>query len=115
MGNEGTATEAAVDERTAGRIARAEHYLDQHLEDQRRWYDRKASLYKLWSQRLAITVLAAGALTIFVQMFPSEYLKEFWGKFWTCLLSLAVVLAKGSSGSGTSRRPGRATARRRSG
>jgi uncharacterized membrane protein YgcG len=91
MGSEATLAEAAVDERTAGRIARAERYLDEHLEKQRSWYSNKASLYKRWSQWLAVTVLAAGGLTTVVQIVPSEL----WVKLVTAVLGLIVVLAKG--------------------
>jgi Protein of unknown function (DUF4231) len=91
MGNEATLTEAAVDERAAGRIARAKRYLDEHLEGQRGWYGRKASRYKWWSQWLAVTVLAAGGLTTVVQIFPGD----FRVKIVTAALGLIVVLAKG--------------------
>jgi Protein of unknown function (DUF4231) len=92
MGSEGTLTEAAVDERTAGRIARAKRYLDEHLRDQRGWYSKKASGFKRWSQGLAVTVLAAGGLTTVVQAFPGD----FWWKLVTAVLGLIVVLAKGA-------------------
>jgi hypothetical protein len=91
MGSEATVTEAAVDERTAGRIARAKRYLDEHLEKQRGWYSKKASLYKRCSQWLSVTVLAAGGLTTVVQIVPSEL----WVKLVTAVLGLIVVLAKG--------------------
>jgi hypothetical protein len=91
MGNEGTSTEAAVDERTAGRIARAKRYLDEHLQDQRGWYSKKASRFKRWAQWLAVTVLAAGGLTTVVQVVPAEL----WVKLVTAALGLIVVLAKG--------------------
>jgi len=91
MGNEGTSTEAAVDERTAGRIARAKRYLDEHLQDQRGWYSKKASRFKRWAQWLAVTVLAAGGLTTVVQVIPAEL----WVKLVTAALGLIVVLAKG--------------------
>ena len=91
MGNEETVTEPATDERTAGRIARAKRYLDQHLEGQRSWYSKKASRYKRWSQWLAVTVLAAGGLTTLVQILPVG----FSVKLVTAGLGLIVVLAKG--------------------
>jgi hypothetical protein len=91
MGNEATSTEAAVDERAAGRIARAKRYLDEHLEDQRGWYGKKATRYKRWSQWLAVTVLAAGGLTTLVQVVPAD----FRVKLGTAVLGLIVVLAKG--------------------
>jgi Protein of unknown function (DUF4231) len=92
MGTEETLTEAAVDERVAGRIARAKRYLGEDLKDQRGWYSRKASRFKLWSQLLAVTVLAAGGLTTVVQIVPGGL----WVKLVTCLLGLIVVLAKGA-------------------
>jgi hypothetical protein len=91
MGSEGTSTEAAVDERTAGRIARATRYLDKDLQDQRRWYSKKATRSKKWAQWLAVTVLAAGGLTTVVQIVPAEL----WVKLVTAALGLIVVLAKG--------------------
>src|SRR5262245_58216555 len=91
MGSEATLTEAAVDERTAGRIARAKHYLEVQLENQRSWYSKKSSLYKRWSQWLAVTVLAAGGLTTVVQIVPGGLPV----KLGTAVLGLIVVLAKG--------------------
>ncbi len=91
METEATVSATPVDDATARRIARARRYLGEHLEDQRGWYDRKAGRYKRWSQWLAFTVLAAGGLTILVQIFPAD----FWAKIVTCGLSLTVVLAKG--------------------
>ena len=91
MGNEATLTEAAVDERTAGRVARAKRYLGEHLENQRGWYARKAGRYKQWSQWLAFMVLAAGGLTTAAQIIPAN----FPVKLVTGALGLIVVLAKG--------------------
>jgi Protein of unknown function (DUF4231) len=90
METEATLSGAAVDDITANRIARAKRYLDEDLQDQRGWYSMKAARYKRWSQGLAVTVLAAGVLILFVQIVPAV----FWVKIYTAALGLIVVLAK---------------------
>ncbi len=95
MDHEATVPATPVDDATARRIARARQYLGEHLEDQRGWYDRKASRYKRWAQWLAFIVLAAGGLTTLVQIFPAETAPWRWPTIVTCLLGLIVVLAKG--------------------
>ena len=94
MDTEATVPAPPVDDATARRIARARQYLGEHLEDQRGWYDRKASRYKRWAQWLAFIVLAAGGLTTLVQIFPAETAPNV-ATIVTCLLGLIVVLAKG--------------------
>jgi hypothetical protein len=95
MAEGGNDTRAGEDQRTAGRIERARRYLETHLDDQRKWYSDKASKYKRWSQYLAFTVLAAGGLITFIQVFPPEQAWYRWPTIATILLGLVVVLAKG--------------------
>ena len=88
-------TRPGEDERTAARIVRAKRYLETHLDNQRAWYGDRASKYKKRSQYLAFTVLAAGGLITFIQVFRPEEAWYRWPTFATCLLGLVVVLAKG--------------------
>jgi hypothetical protein len=88
-------TRSDEEQRTAARIERAKRYLESHLDNQRKWYCDKASKYKKWSQYLAFTVLAAGGLITFIQVFRPEDAWYRWPTVATCLLGLVVVLAKG--------------------
>jgi hypothetical protein len=95
MAGDGNDTPPGEDEQTAARIRRAKRYLENHLDNQRRWYSERASKYKKWSQYLAFTVLAAGGLITFMQVFRPEEAWYRWPTIATCLLGLVVVLAKG--------------------
>jgi hypothetical protein len=81
---------AKIAEREA-REARAEHYLQEDLKDQRGWYSRNASRFKARAQQLSLAVLAAGALTTFVQAFGTLP----WVPVVTAFLGGLVVLAEG--------------------
>ena len=79
------------------RIARARTYLDEHLEGQQGWYDRKATRNKLWHMRLGLVIIAAGAATAVVQIWsPSPPDSPVhWIAVLTALLGMSVVIAKG--------------------
>ncbi len=81
---------AKVAEREA-RAARAERYLQDDLKDQRGWYGQRASRFKARAQQLSLAVLAAGALTTFVQAFGTLP----WVPVVTAFLGGLVVLAEG--------------------
>jgi len=51
------------------RETRAERYFEQDLKGQREWYGKRASVYKNYSQLLALVVIGAGAATSFLQVF----------------------------------------------
>ncbi len=79
---------------SAKRIKRADEYYDNHLGGQRNWYSNKAASSKKWSQVLSVTVITAGALVSFVQIFAVET-----GALWTTLLTASlgvlITVAKG--------------------
>jgi hypothetical protein len=77
--------------RHARRAARAERYLQEDLKDQRGWYSQRASWFKARAQQLSLAVLAAGALTTFVQAFGNLP----WVPVVTAFLGGLVVLAEG--------------------
>src|SRR5215470_10271115 len=54
------------------RIARADHYFSEDLDDQRGWYDRKASANKESAQRMSLLIILCGALTTFFLMFAGK-------------------------------------------
>ena len=82
---------------TRARITRAEIYFNDHLRDQRGWYDRKASRYKRWHKWLGLVIIAAGAATAVVQLWtPSPPdTPVHWSAAITAILGAMVVLAKG--------------------
>jgi hypothetical protein len=82
---------AAEREARVAREARAECYLQEDLNDQRGWYSRNASRFKARAQQLSLAVLAAGALTTFVQAFGTLP----WVPVVTAFLGGLVVLAEG--------------------
>lgn len=67
----GDEAERTADERLAARVARADRYFDEHLQNQRDWYSKKASAHKGWSQRFSFTVILVGALITFLQVLQS--------------------------------------------
>jgi hypothetical protein len=73
------------------RETRAKRYFEQDLNGQREWYGKRASVYKSYSQLLALVVIGAGAATSFLQVFT--------GKFWvpavTAGFGALVTLAEG--------------------
>jgi hypothetical protein len=87
-----------VVDRTKSRIARADHYFKEHLGGQQNWYDAKASRYKDYAQWLSLTVLIAGGLTGFIQIFAQKGSTgdlPAWPAVVTALLALAVVVGEG--------------------
>src|SRR5262245_5843252 len=74
------------------RIARAEHYFAEDLDDQRGWYDRKASANKEWTQRMSLMIILCGALTTFLQMFAVRP----WVPIATAVLGMIVTLVQGA-------------------
>jgi hypothetical protein len=59
---------AVDDPRAKERDAFAERYFTNDLADQRRWYSRKAGLYKTRSELLALITIASGSLITFIQV-----------------------------------------------
>lgn len=87
-----------ADVRAPSRVTRADRYLKEHLGGQQDWYDRKASRYKNYAQWLSLTIIMAGGLTAFVQMFSgvtgTANLPP-WPAMVTALLALTVVVGEG--------------------
>lgn len=83
--------ELAPDNQRQARIARADRYLKEDLRDQRGWYSNKAAINKAWAQRLGLIIIAAGALTTFLQIFGAEL----WVRLVAGILGVIVVLAQG--------------------
>jgi hypothetical protein len=65
--------DAGEDARATAREARAQRYFERDLEGQRDWYGKLASTYKEKAQLLSIFIIAAGALTTFVQIFTAAW------------------------------------------
>lgn len=80
-----------TDKQRQERINRAELYFKEDLRDQRGWYGRKAATNKAWAQRLGLIIIAAGALTTFLQIFGAEL----WVRLATGILGVTIALAQG--------------------
>ena len=67
------------------------------LNNQRSWYDQRASHNKKWMQRAGVTTVAAGASTAVVQLWaPSPPdTPVHWSTIATAILGAVVVLSKG--------------------
>jgi hypothetical protein len=50
------------------REARVERYFEQDLKGQREWYGTRASIYKNYTQLLALVIIRGGATTLFLQV-----------------------------------------------
>lgn len=85
------ANEPAEDPRADARDARAERYFTRDLRKQREWYSNKASGFKKWAELLSIAIIAGGALTTFLQVFP----KEPWIPIATAALGGLITIAEG--------------------
>src|SRR5262245_64264303 len=69
------------------RIARADHYFSDDCDDQRGWYDWKASANKESAQRMSLLIILCGALTTFLQMFAVRP----WVPIATAVLCMIVI------------------------
>jgi Protein of unknown function (DUF4231) len=79
------------DPQVAAREARAEQYFEHDLAGQRRWYGDRASRFKTHAQVLGLAVVAAGAITAFLQVFRDAS----WIPVLTALLGAMVAMAEG--------------------
>jgi Protein of unknown function (DUF4231) len=79
------------DPQVAAREARAEQYFEHDLAGQRRWYSDRASRFKTHAQVLGLAVVAAGAITAFLQVFRDVS----WIPVLTALLGAMVAMAEG--------------------
>jgi hypothetical protein len=80
------------DEQPSGLRAKlAEHYLELDLGGQQAWYSKRASTYKQRAQTLTFLVIAAGAITTFVQVFG----RAPWVSITTAVIGALVVFAEG--------------------
>jgi len=79
------------------RAAKARQYLEEHLGDQDRWYDDKATWNKTWHVRLGLIVIVAGATISVMQVVAVSAPERFavWIAIITALLGATVVIAKG--------------------
>ena len=83
------------DDRLASRMRRADRYYNEHLRKQRDWYSTKASSYKKWGQRLSFIVIAAGALTTFLQILQAMPGWMVGASIATGALGVIVAVAEG--------------------
>jgi hypothetical protein len=85
--------EAPVDRdpQVVARETRAKQYIEHDLAGQRRWYSERASRFKTRAQALGLGVVAAGAITSFVQVFHDAS----WVPVLTALLGTLVAVAEG--------------------
>ena len=86
---------------STSRRMRAEEYFNDHLDGQLEWYDNKASRNKKWAFSLSATVLTAGALSAFLQVFSAFPELEDLIPIATAFLGLLVVIGKGAEQMGS--------------
>ena len=79
---------------TIARKKRADHYFEDHLKNQRKWYSDQATSHKNWGWRLSVVVIAAGALIPVLQIF-AEDTSSVWVAFITGMLGVIITVAKG--------------------
>jgi hypothetical protein len=79
------------DPQVAAREVRAEQYFERDLAGQRRWYSERGSRFKTRAQVLGFAVVAAGAITAFLQVFRDVL----WIPVLTALLGAMVAMAEG--------------------
>lgn len=85
------AKDPAEDLKADAREARAERYFARDLKGQREWYGAKASAFKKWAELLSIAIIAAGALTTLLQVFPDKV----WVPIATAALGGLITVAEG--------------------
>lgn len=83
--------DSAEDLRADARESLARRYFERDLRGQREWYGKKASTFKKWAELLSISIIAAGALTSFVQVFPDAV----WAPITTAALGGLIAVAEG--------------------
>src|SRR5215470_9697869 len=86
------------DSRAAARRARADVYFKEHLQDQRGWYSRRSSSFRARAQWLSLTIIVAGGLITFFQVFQGDQDLIFgvaWPALTTALLALLIVVVEG--------------------